>query len=207
MAAAQGQKIYTITREVHQNNPGIVQSGLYALSSSTKQAIQNALDAGHEVTTHEAPITQSGWTGAGFIAIDPDTGAGGYVIDGGSNGGALIVQGGSALLVIIKIVNLLRIAAIVAAGINPFVMLFVGIVTLIAGALTDDSYQKTAASLPLTYISSLTVMGTAFFAGGALLPFAFVFMLLLIYVSLLVRDLVFASIESRKIFMNRGIVT
>ena len=39
------------------------------------------------MTTHEAPITQSGCTGGGYIFIDPNTGAGGYIIDGGSNGG------------------------------------------------------------------------------------------------------------------------
>ena len=38
--------------------------------------IQNALDARHEVTTHEAPITQSGWTGSGYTFDDPVKGAG-----------------------------------------------------------------------------------------------------------------------------------
>ena len=87
LAAAQGQKIYTITQEVYRNNPNIVNSNLSALSYSTKQGIQNALAAGNEVTTHERPISQSGWTGAGYIFTDPETGAGGYIIDGGSNGG------------------------------------------------------------------------------------------------------------------------
>ena len=87
LAAAQGQKIYTITQEVYRNNPNIVNSNLSALSYSTKQGIQNALDAGNDVTTHERPIAQSGWTGAGYTFTDPSTGAGGYIIDGGSNGG------------------------------------------------------------------------------------------------------------------------
>ena len=71
---------------MYQANPSIVNSALSAHSSSTRQAVQNALDIGHEVTIHEAPITQSGWTGAGYMTIDPATGAGGYMIDGGSNG-------------------------------------------------------------------------------------------------------------------------
>ena len=87
LAASQGQKIYTITQTVYQNNPNIVNANLSAHSAATKQAVQNALDIGHEVTIHEAPITQSGWTGAGYTTIDPATGAGGYMIDGGSNGG------------------------------------------------------------------------------------------------------------------------
>jgi hypothetical protein len=86
LATAQGQKIYTITQEVYRNNPNIVNANLSAHSSSTKQAVQNALDTGQEVTIHEAPITQSGWTGAGYTQIDPQTGAGGYIIDGGTNG-------------------------------------------------------------------------------------------------------------------------
>ncbi len=89
IAASQGQKIYTITKLVYQNNPNIVNSNLQNLSQSTKQGIQNALDAGYEVTAHERAITQSGWTGSGYTFIDPDTGAGGYIIDGGSNGGYL----------------------------------------------------------------------------------------------------------------------
>jgi hypothetical protein len=89
LAAAQGQKIYTITQEVYRNNPNVVNTNLSALSYSTKQGIQNALDAGNEVTAHERPITQSGWTGSGYTFTDPETGAGGYIIDGGSNGGFL----------------------------------------------------------------------------------------------------------------------
>lgn len=76
LAAQAGQKIYTITRAVYANNPGIVGSVLSAHSIETQQAVQNALDVGLEVTIHEAPITQGGWTGAGYTTIDPETGAG-----------------------------------------------------------------------------------------------------------------------------------
>jgi hypothetical protein len=86
LAATQGQKIYTITGQVYNDNPGIVSSNLQDLSQSTKQGIQNALDAGYEVTAHESPITQSGWTGSGYIFIDPETGAGGTLLMGGRMG-------------------------------------------------------------------------------------------------------------------------
>jgi hypothetical protein len=92
LAAAQGQKIYTITQDIYRANPNIVSTNLSNLSSSTRQGIQNALDAGNEVTAHEAPITQSGWTGAGYTFTDLNTGAGGYIIDGGSNGGSISVD-------------------------------------------------------------------------------------------------------------------
>ena len=103
IAASQGQKIYTITKEVYQNNPNIVNASLSAHSASTRQAVQNALDIGHEVTIHEAPITQSGWSGAGYTTIDPATGAGGYMIEGGLNGGVLagiIIAIGLALMML-----------------------------------------------------------------------------------------------------------
>ena len=90
IAAAQGQKIYTIAQKVYNDNPNIVATALSAHSYDTQNRIQNALDAGYEVTIHESPITQSGWTGAGFTTIDPATGAGAYTIEGGSNGGILL---------------------------------------------------------------------------------------------------------------------
>ena len=46
-------------------------------SASTRDRVQQALDVGYEVSIHEAPISQDGWTGAGFAVIDPATGAGG----------------------------------------------------------------------------------------------------------------------------------
>ncbi|RYF02175.1 MAG: transglutaminase [Comamonadaceae bacterium] len=86
IAAAQGQKIYTITQSVYANNPNIVNTALGAHSYDTRSRVQQSLDAGNEVTIHERPITESRWTGAGFTTIDPTTGAGAYTIDGGSNG-------------------------------------------------------------------------------------------------------------------------
>jgi hypothetical protein len=100
LAAQAGQKIYTITRTVYANNPNIVGSALSAHSFETQQAVQNALSVGLEVTIHEAPITQSGWTGAGYTTIDPETGAGGYLIEGGSNGGWLIILFAITLIVL-----------------------------------------------------------------------------------------------------------
>ena len=89
LAANAGQKIYTITRTVYTNNPNIVNASLSTHSYDTQSRVQNALDAGYEVAIHEKPITQNGWTGAGFTVIDPSTGAGAYTIEGGSNGGSL----------------------------------------------------------------------------------------------------------------------
>ena len=109
-AAQAGQKIYTITQAVVNNNPGIVSSALSAHSADTRSAVQNALNAGLEVTIHERPVTISGWTGTGYTMIDPGTGAGGYIIEGGSNGGWLagLVQG-LAFAIVTTIISVLAI--------------------------------------------------------------------------------------------------
>jgi transglutaminase-like putative cysteine protease len=87
IAAQAGQKVFTITRQVYADNPGIVSGRLSAHSETTRDRVQQALDAGYEVTIHEAPVASNGWSGAGFTMIDPSTGAGGYLIEGNSNGG------------------------------------------------------------------------------------------------------------------------
>jgi hypothetical protein len=86
LAAAQGQRIYTITPEVYATNPNIVNTALSAHSVDTKRRVQRFLDSGMEVTIHQAPIVESGWKGAGFTSVEPATGAGGYSIEGGMNG-------------------------------------------------------------------------------------------------------------------------
>jgi len=39
------------------------------------------------VTTHTDNVSVPGWSGAGYIVIDPKTGDGAYLISGGTNGG------------------------------------------------------------------------------------------------------------------------
>ncbi len=100
LAGQAGQKIFTIDRQAYDTNPNIVNDRLAAHSTATRDRIQQALDAGFEVTIHENPINVNGWSGAGFSVIDPSTGAGGYLIEGGSNGEwqSLAADIGKALL-------------------------------------------------------------------------------------------------------------
>ena len=84
IAAAQGQRIYTLNQANHAYHAAILSQ--LAIDADVKTEIANALAAGKEVTTHQADITVSGWTGSGYILLDPDTGAGAYKISGGSNG-------------------------------------------------------------------------------------------------------------------------
>ena len=119
LAAAQGQKIYTITQSVYQANPNIVSSNLAAHSQSTQDKVQQALDAGYEVTIHETPIVQDGWIGAGYSMIDPNTGAGGYLIDGGVMGRDISGGGGNGSIILFQVVA-------IAMAVTPIVTILAG---------------------------------------------------------------------------------
>jgi transglutaminase-like putative cysteine protease len=84
-AAAEGQRIYTLT----QANLATALPHL-SLSEETLNEIRAAVAVGKEVTVHQRPVTVNGWSGAGYIVLDPETGAGGYIIEGGANGGKLV---------------------------------------------------------------------------------------------------------------------
>lgn len=93
VATEEGQKIYSINKDIYSKYPNIVNAALNAHSLDTKNRVQSALNAGLEVTIHEEPVNVSGWSGAGFISIDPQTGSGAYTIDGGSQGGVAWLAG------------------------------------------------------------------------------------------------------------------
>jgi hypothetical protein len=97
LAAAEGQKIYTIT----QQNLSIALQQIQ-LSSEIKADIRNAVGAGMEVTTHQQPVNFFGSQSVGYILLDPNTGAGAYRIGGGENGnetkGDLLTFGVAAVL-------------------------------------------------------------------------------------------------------------
>jgi len=68
-----------------------------------KTDIQNAVNAGKVVTVSKTNITYNGWTGCGYIIIDPTTGNGAYMISGGMNGGMLIL---TSILILLSIMFL-----------------------------------------------------------------------------------------------------
>ena len=86
MAAAEGQKIWTITR----TNLDIALNGLQ-LPASVETDIRNSVYADKEVTAHEKPVSFFGSSQVGYIVLDPETGAGAYQIGGGENGGAMLL--------------------------------------------------------------------------------------------------------------------
>ena len=80
VASQEGQTIYHITKD---NYSQILPQ--LKLSSHVMSDIRNAINAGKQVTVHEKNISYKGWSGNGYIIIDPNTGAGAYLIDGGAN--------------------------------------------------------------------------------------------------------------------------
>lgn len=88
IAASKGQKIFTITKA---NKNKILP--LLNHDSGSMQDINQALNAGKEVITHQSRINYKNWTGSGYAIIDPDTGAGAYLISGGANGAVAYFYG------------------------------------------------------------------------------------------------------------------
>jgi hypothetical protein len=129
IAASQGQKIYTITQA------NAAQVNELTISAAVKQEITAAINAGKEVTVHQNPITHAGWTGEGYIVIDPETGAGAWKISGGINGGAMYagtlaagvgLTAASAYLAFGLVITLTPIVGpLVAAAISGIMMMIV----------------------------------------------------------------------------------
>jgi len=84
-ASAAGQRIYHIT----QANRAVALPNIHH-DSGTMAEISAALNAGKEVITHSDAVSVPGWSGAGYIILDPDEGDGAYKISGGGNGGFFV---------------------------------------------------------------------------------------------------------------------
>jgi hypothetical protein len=74
---------------IQQVNSANIKTVLPALqvSSEIKTDIQNAVNAGKEVTIPQTNVQIDDWNGIGYIVKDPSSGAGSYVISGGLAGG------------------------------------------------------------------------------------------------------------------------
>jgi len=95
IANDQGIPIYTI----NQTNINSILPQLQ-VDSDVKADIINAINAGKIVLVSKTNISFNGWTGCGYIIIDPSTGAGAYMISGGLSGAWTII-GVLGLLVLI----------------------------------------------------------------------------------------------------------
>lgn len=91
---------------------------LLEVDTQVKEDIQNAVNAGKEVTVSKTNISFNGWTGCGYIVINPDTGGGAYMLSGGTNGAVLL-----AALMLLTAIALLAIAV----AIGPVAVVIVSI--------------------------------------------------------------------------------
>jgi hypothetical protein len=140
---------------------------------------------------HQAPITHHGWTGEGYIILDPETGAGAYKISGGADGGWLMVLAGAVIFGVMLPVT--------AAG------LFFAFYGLLVAALTiatqaDDSTRLNFASLFLDVIE--VVLGAMVYFGlvaisAALLWVVGILAVLFSILSLMVADVQFSQKDER----------
>ncbi len=83
-ALQQGNRIYSLDAGTAPNNLSTL-----AIDPAVKQEIGNAVAAGQFAFTPQSNLTIGGWTGIGYVIVDPETGAGAYKISGGFNGGGL----------------------------------------------------------------------------------------------------------------------
>jgi hypothetical protein len=160
VAQSQGQKVFTVTSQ----NIAAVLPQLSGHSQQTRADVQNAVNAGKEVTISQARITYSGWTGAGYVIIDPQTGAGSYLIEGGANGGVFAL----ALAVIFSLL-FLQFAAIYL-GLTAIATL-AGIVGLLAGAALSYTNDLDLLSFVTARLIVATIIFFVFAAVlGPILP-------------------------------------
>jgi hypothetical protein len=106
----QGIPIYTIDQANVNTILPILQ-----LNGDVKSDIQNAINAGKIVSVQKTNVTYNGWTGCGYVIIDPNTGAGAYMISDGLNGGGFeywfwTVMWGLAWIALIAAISILIVA-------------------------------------------------------------------------------------------------
>ena len=126
IAQNEGQKIYTINKD----NAATALPKLQ-LSGTVGQEIKNAIEAGKEVSFHEKAISAHGWSGQGYIIVDPETGAGAYLIEGRGNGGILYFFMGILIpLAMYEIFNLLVLAFSAGFTVTPIIAVAISALTV-----------------------------------------------------------------------------
>lgn len=93
IASSQGQTIYTVTKA---NYSEILPKLNHSTDVMTD--VRNAINAGKEVTISQTQVHAFGWSGTGYIVIDPKNGTGAYLIGGGDDGGATFTKNEAAFL-------------------------------------------------------------------------------------------------------------
>ena len=110
LANNQSVPIYT----VNQQNFATILPQLQ-VDAFVKADIQNAVSAGKVVTVSKTNINFNGWSGCGYIVLDPETGSGAYMLSGGINGARILNDVILAILWITAIVAFVFVAGVLVA--------------------------------------------------------------------------------------------
>jgi len=151
LAAAEGQRIWTITRDNLEQAMAASQ-----LSSEIKTDIRNSVRAGREVTAHERPVSFFGKQSTGYIVLDPATGAGAYVIGTGENGGWVTLSAGSTIVLLGVSLGVIKLGVLV---------LFLVVVTSIISSLVLYWKNVGCSALGVEYIYYALALISALHSG------------------------------------------
>ncbi|MBI5746886.1 MAG: transglutaminase [Nitrospirae bacterium] len=153
---------------------------LLQISSSTKQEIQDQVNAGNVVTVPKQEIQYFDWVGTAYISMNPETGAAGYIISGGYAGGFLTLLL-DCLGSIAQFFDTLPLPLRTSLSVFLDVAAFVSTMFDISRANVDSSV-KLEAGLDAVLSLIIGLAGVALLAGSGLgTPFA---ILLLVTISI-----------------------
>lgn len=166
IAQAEGQRIYTINSK----NASSAYSRI-PVGGAVGLEIRSAIDAGKEVTFHEKIINSNGFSGYGYIILDPDNGGGSYLIQGKGNGGNLLFEPDG-----LKVMRFFSIGA-PPVSVDPLILNVTYTIATVAvysavNTVSEilDCYKDAIQSILLTIIVALAVAAivTVLTGGGGL---------------------------------------
>jgi hypothetical protein len=162
------------------------------VDGDVKGDIQNAVSAGKEVTVSKTNITFNGWTGCGYIIIDPSTGAGAYMISGSLNGSIIKIM--QTIYLIISII--IGVAIALTFG------FWIGIIgTIIASAYftlikkllnRDPTLSLADVLLFLTEVITWTALGAGIAAAAAVSGIAGLIVAIMLIFAVVLLELIIA---------------
>ena len=147
IAASQGQRVYTLNQENQSQHASIIAS--LAIDTEVKQEIADALAVGKEAVVHQENISVFGFTGAGYIILDPETGAGAYKISSGANGAKILVGAVGIVLVFTGTTGVAPFLLAVFAMMSIFLTLYT---TLLNAISIQDSGSRCSVALADLYL-------------------------------------------------------
>ncbi len=159
IANDQGIPIYTI----NQSNISTILPQLQ-LPSDVISDIQNAVNSGKMVEVSQTEITYNGWSGVGYIVIDPTTGAGSYMLSGGLSGGIIYALWWIGLILLILLASAAALILLYVFG-SVLIEIISGIVEFLAAFYSllitfYNSLQYAAFYLITSYFTWQNVTGS-----------------------------------------------